>query len=228
MKWGSFVEAKQNIAEVLLREIRRKSKGVIGVSTVTDPYQPLEAQLKLTKKCLEILSANKCPTSIQTKSSLVLRDIDIITPQYFDVGVTITTMDEHLAEKLEPKASKPYERARVLGEFNARGVKTWVFFGPIIPGVNDSNEEVRQIVGVAKRTESKLLFDKLNLRDWVLESLNPFLEKMAPTVIEKLPELLAPRSDYWRKTSFTIRSLCRELGVLCEPAFPQDVDYREA
>ena len=75
--WGTFVTAKTNIPAVLERELRRTSRGVVGISTVTDPYQPAESKLKLTRSCLEVLLAKQFPVCIQTKSALVLRDIDL-------------------------------------------------------------------------------------------------------------------------------------------------------
>jgi len=220
LNWGKFEKAKQNIPEVLAEELNRKPKGVIGLSTVTDPYQPLEAKLQLTKKCLEVLSNHDFPVSIQTKSDLVLRDVDLIGPGKFDVGVTITTMDQGLASKIEPRSARPDARAHALEEFASRGVETWIFLGPIIPEINDSRESIERVVEVARKTGSKLMYDKLNLRPWVLESIAPFIERERPGLIERLPKLLNLKSDWWRETSSAVKTLCVERSVRCEPAFP--------
>jgi len=220
LNWGKFVKAKQNIPEVLAEELNRKPKGVIGLSTVTDPYQPLEAKLQLTRKCLEVLSNHDFPVSIQTKSDLVLRDVDLIGPGKFDVGVTITTMDQGLASKIEPRSSRPDARAQVLEEFASRGVETWLFLGPIIPEINDSWGSLEQVVEVARKTGSKLMYDKLNLRAWVLESITPFVERERPGLIKRLPALLNLKSDWWRETSSTVKTLCATRSVRYEPAFP--------
>jgi len=224
VNWGKFVNAKQNIAEILSNEIKRKPRGVVGVSTVTDPYQPMESKMQLTRKCLEILAKHNFPTSIQTKSILVLRDIDIIKPKKFDVGVTITTMDRDLAMKLEPRASPPDARAHVLEELAPRGFETWIFLGPIIPEINDSKESIAQVIEVAKKTKSKLMYDKLNLKQWVLESMTPFLEQEKRGLIQRLPAILSAKSDYWRKISSMVEALCKERSVLCEPAFPSSTE----
>jgi len=220
LDWGKFVKTKQNIPKVLAEELKRKPKGVIGLSTVTDPYQPIEAKLRLTRKCLEILSNHDFPVSIQTKSNLVLRDVDLIRPGKLDVGVTITTMDQGLASKIEPRSSRPDARARVLEEFASRGVETWLFLGPIIPEINDSRENIEQVVEVARKTGSKLMYDKLNLRPWVLESITPFIEGKRPGLIGRLPTLLNLKSDWWREISSIVKTLCAERSVRCEPAFP--------
>jgi len=220
LSWGRFVKAKSNILDVLSRELTRKPPKVVGVSTVTDPYQPYESRLQLTRRCLEMLSRHNFPVSIQTKSALVLRDLELIKPDNFDVGVTLTTMDPGLASRLEPRASRPDARANVLEEFASRGVKTWIFLGPIIPHVNDREDSISQIIEIASKTKSRLLFDKLNLRPWVLESMRPFMESEYPGVWDQLPELVGEKPDYWLSLSSLIRRVCANESVSCESAFP--------
>ncbi|MEM3402499.1 MAG: radical SAM protein [Candidatus Hadarchaeales archaeon] len=217
--WGKVVYPKENIVEVLAREVKKKPRGVVGISTVTDPYQPLEEKLGLTRRCAEILLANGFHVSIQTKSKLVLRDIDLLRPENSDVGVTITTMNRELAKNLEPGSSSPDERAGVLREFSAEGVETWLFLGPIIPEVNDDEIGLREVVSVAAETGSKVIYDKLNLKRWVLHRLSNFLKMERPELIESLPSLVAPGSKRWEEISARVEEICRSLGVKCEPAF---------
>jgi len=219
LSWGRFVKAKSNVLDVLSREVKRKPSRVVGVSTVTDPYQPFESRLQLTRRCIEMLSRHNFPVSIQTKSALVLRDLDLIKSDNFDVGVTLTTMDSGLASRLEPRASRPDARANVLEEFASRRVKTWIFLGPIIPYVNDREESLLQVIEVASKTRSRLLFDKLNLRPWVLESIRPFMESECPGVWDHLSELVSRKSDYWLNLSSLVRKMCADKNVLCESAF---------
>ena len=218
--WGKVVRAKQNIVEVLTREVKRKPRGVVGVSTVTDPYQPIEAKLELTRKCIEVLSKHDFPISIQTKSALVLRDIDLMVPGKTEVGVTITTMDRRLANLLESGASLPDARAKILEKFSSRGVVTWLFLGPIIPELNDSEESLRQVIEVAARTKSKVIYDKLNLKWLVMERLGPVLEKEKPGLAGRLPELTNDRSRWAYQLRSEIEKICSRLGVKCEAAFP--------
>ncbi|MBC7218638.1 MAG: radical SAM protein [Hadesarchaea archaeon] len=217
--WGKTVRVKRDIAEVLNREVNRKDIGVVGLSTVTDPYQPIEKTLELTRKCIEILSRHDFPVSIQTKSDLVLRDSDLIVPKKFDVGVTITTVNPELACLLEPRASPPDARAQVLESFSSRGVDTWIFLGPIIPETNDDDENLRKIVAIAAKTKSKILYDKLNLKQWVMERLGPVLENLKPGLAERVLTILSRGYDYRNKISSKITSICREMGVRCEAAF---------
>ena len=86
--WGEFVDIKINAADLLRVEINKKNRGRVWISGVCDPYQPLEGKYKLTRQCLEILAQNNWPVTIQTRSPLVLRDIDIIKEaQDFEVGL---------------------------------------------------------------------------------------------------------------------------------------------
>jgi len=213
LRWGRFVLVKKGLVERLAREVLRKPKGVVGLSTVTDPYQPIEARLRLTRRCLEILVRKGFPVSIQTKSKLVLRDLDLIKAGKVDVGMTITTMDDSLASMVEPRSSRPSERAEALRKLAEEGVETWVFLGPIIPRLNDSEESIRRVVEVAYETGSELIVDKLNLRKWVLESLAPLLDRLYPGLKWELPDMLRPGSGYLRALYRRVERVCRSYGI---------------
>ena len=221
LNWGHSVKPKTNIPEILRKELRGKERGVVGVSTVTDPYQPVEAKLQLTRKCLEALSESNFFVSIQTKSSLILRDLDLINPRFFEVGVSISTFRPEIAQVIEPKASIPQDRAKIVEEFSKRGVKTWIFLGPIIPSVNDKPEEFLEIVKLARKTGSYVIYDKLNLRRWVQEAMKPFFHGHNPEIFSKLGAMLKNTSDYWREKASIIEEICSHNGVICEAAFPQ-------
>src|SRR5512142_1662683 len=93
--WGEFVDVKVNAADLLRNEITRKKKAAVWVSGVCDPYQPLEGRYKLTRQCLEILAEHEWPVIIQTRSPLVLRDLDILKRgKDFEVGMSVTTADD--------------------------------------------------------------------------------------------------------------------------------------
>ncbi len=217
--WGRSVKAKTNIPEVLAKEVQQLAIGTVGVSTVTDPYQPAESKFNLTKKCLEILSKKGFPVSIQTKSDLILRDVDIIKPNGFEVGITLTTLNNDVSQRIEPGASKPDSRIQVIEEFHQRGVKTWIFLGPIIPRINDDDENVTRILEVARKTESKVLYDKLNLKAFVLERMITTLQQFEPDLIRTIPKLVETDSDWWRTVSLRIRAKSTEKSVKTEPAF---------
>ncbi|MFC1787059.1 radical SAM protein [Halobacteriota archaeon] len=103
--WGEFVDIKINAAGLLRRELKKKQVGKVWISGVCDPYQPLEKKYELTRRCLEVLLKSGWPVTIQTKSPLVLRDLELLREfDEIEVGLTITTADENIRKIFEPKA----------------------------------------------------------------------------------------------------------------------------
>ncbi len=103
--WGGFVDVKINATGLLQREVKKKQVGEVGISGVCDPYQPLEKKYELTKGCLKILLKSGWPVTIQTKSPLVLRDLELLMEfDEIEVGLTITTADENIRKIFEPNA----------------------------------------------------------------------------------------------------------------------------
>jgi DNA repair photolyase len=133
--WGSFVEAKTNIAEVLHSELYRKRRqGRALLSSVCDPYQPLEHRYQLTRACLEVLRNWGWGIDILTRSPLVTRDLDILaaTPGA-SVGFSIPTDDDEVRKVLEPNAPPIAARLSALKRLHETGIPTWVFNAPILP-----------------------------------------------------------------------------------------------
>lgn len=133
--WGEFVDAKINAPSVLKKQLEKARKGRVWISSVCDCYQPLEAKYRLTRRCLEELARKRFPVSIQTKSRLVLRDLDLIREvEEIEVGFTITTDDDRVAKLFEPGASSVNDRLDSLEKLHKKGVRTFAFVGPILPG----------------------------------------------------------------------------------------------
>ena len=117
--WGEFVDIRINAPDLLQVEIKKKKSGSVWVSGLCDPYQPLEAKYKLTRQCLKILADNDWSVIIQTRSSLVLRDMDILkAAKDFEVGLTITTADDEIRKLFEPNAPSIKERLNTLDELH--------------------------------------------------------------------------------------------------------------
>ncbi|WP_075075073.1 SPL family radical SAM protein [Longilinea arvoryzae] len=139
--WGQFVDVKINAPELLRREILRKKPDRVWVSGVCDPYQPLEAQYKITRQCLEILAQNDWPVTVQTRSPLVLRDLDILRQgRQFEAGFSVTTADDRIRGLFEPTAPPIPERIRALGELHQAGIHTYAMIAPMLPGVENLPE----------------------------------------------------------------------------------------
>ena len=212
--WGRVVYVKENVVEVLRREVRRLRRGVVGVSTTTDPYQPVEELEELARGGLEVLLSSGFRVSVQTKSPLVLRDLDLLAGhrELVDVGFTVTTLDDEVARLMEPGAPPPSARAHALRRIAAEGVRTWVFLGPILRGVNDSEESVRRVAQLSAETGSELIYDFLRLKPGLEKHLEP-LERRFPGAST------TPR--WWReRVAALVERVCGELGVRCEPSFP--------
>ena len=157
--WGSFVDVRVNAAEVLRRQLKRAGRGAVILSSVTDPYQPAEAEYHITRKCLEVLELFKFPVTILTKSPIVLRDLDIISR--FDevsVGLTITSDDDDIRKIFEPEAPPVSARIEALKKLRMAGVETYVFIGPVLP----MNPE--KLAGKIGPYADRILIDTMNYR----------------------------------------------------------------
>ena len=168
--WGGFVNVKTNIPVVLSKELRTKKPGVVAISTVTDPYQPVEKKYKLTRYCLEQLLRYDFPVCIQTKSDLILRDIDLITKfSKAEVMVSIGTLNDEHRKLLEPYASPIKDRLGVLKKYSDIGVNTSVFFGPVYPTLepNDIEEIIDAFI---ENGATEIMMDKLNMKPGIKQS----------------------------------------------------------
>ncbi len=155
--WGEFIDIKVNAPQILERELRRAKGGVVAMSTVTDPYQPIEREYRITRKCLELLLRYQYPVNILTRSPLCLRDLDLFKEfKEIEVGITITTDDEGLRRIFEPRSPSIFERVRTLELLSREGVKTYVFIGPILP--MNPIELVRMLDGLVE----EVFIDRMN------------------------------------------------------------------
>ncbi|MEE8167578.1 MAG: radical SAM protein [Candidatus Hydrothermarchaeales archaeon] len=217
-KWGNFVDVKVNISQVLKKELRRKKRGVVGIPTVTDAYQPVERRYELTRKCLGELLKHDFPICIQTKSSLVLRDIDLIKRfSQKEVGFTITTIDDSARKKYEPRASPVEERLSALEELTEEGIDTWVFLGPIMPYITNQGNDLENLIeSIARVGVKTLLVDKMRMKPGLRPKMNAFYAEHCP---ELLPLFEVLTEDYYNKVKLEVTRLCRERGLKCEPCF---------
>ena len=150
------IEAKENAPQLLEAALRSKRKRcMIGTGAMCDPYLQAEKELKLTRRCLEVISRNGFGAAVLTKSDLIMRDIDLLEQINRDskavVQMTLTTADEDLCRIIEPNVCTTARRFEVLCEMRERGIPTVVWFTPLLPFINDTEENVRAIVDYAKR-----------------------------------------------------------------------------
>jgi DNA repair photolyase len=220
-KWGSFVDTKINIAEVLSKETKKTKKGTVGIGTVTDAYQPLEKKYELTRKCLVELLKHDFPICIQTKSSLVLRDLGIIKQfSKKDIGVTVTTVDDEIRMKYEPHTSSVEEKFSVLKKFADEGIDTWMFIGPIMPHITDRDNSLHKLIEFASDCSVKtIIMDKLRLKPGLWKNINEFLEKYYPELIPRYKNILKGDTTYFKNVFLDVEKLCSKYNIKCERAF---------
>ncbi|MEW6294738.1 MAG: spore photoproduct lyase family protein [Candidatus Diapherotrites archaeon] len=203
MEWGSFVHVKANAIEVLRKELKKRKPGEIMLSSVTDPYQAIEAKYMLTRKILELLAKKNFPLSILTKNKLVLRDIDLLKKlDSIEVGLTITGLDEINQRKFEPLTSPHSERIKALRKLHEAGIKNYAFIGPILPNFTDLKKVFSDLKGIVDYA----FVDKLNLYYWVKMLMQKKLSE------EDFRKILVSES-YWNETRKEIIGLARENGI---------------
>ena len=209
------VAVKANIPALLGKEAIRK-RGVIGLSTATDPYQPMEAELELTRRCLRELVNAKAKVSVLTKSDLVLRDVDLLKMlPGAEVGITITTIEDSWAACLEPGAPPPSRRLQALKALVGEGLDCYAFIGPIMPIVTDSRAD-ELVAAIAETGCRRAMTDTLRLRPGMLERIGalPCASKLGGEFVR-----LCKDSDHLARLEGRIVDLCRGRGIEVESAF---------
>jgi DNA repair photolyase len=155
--WGEFVDVKVNAPHLLRKQLKRAKRGIVSLSTVTDPYQPLEKRYKLTRGCLEALLENQFSVSILTRSPLCLRDIDLFKQfKNIDVGFSITTHDEAVKRIFEPHSPSIHSRIEALKKLREENIGTYAFIGPMLP------LDPKPLLAMLDGLIDEVLIDKMN------------------------------------------------------------------
>ncbi|MCX7856986.1 MAG: radical SAM protein [Deltaproteobacteria bacterium] len=163
--WGNFICVKVNAPELLEKEVKKKKKGDVWISGICDPYQPIERTLRLTRTCIKILLSYGWNVYIQTKSNIILDDLDLLkSHRNVHVYFTITTVDEKVKEIFEPKAPPIHKRIEAVSRLYSEGIETHVMIAPLLLGADGLVEKLRDKV-------YSVIIDKMNYHyaDWVYE-----------------------------------------------------------
>ena len=187
------IEVKQNAPELLEKALRSKRKKcMIGTGAMCDPYMHCEEQLGLTRKCLSLIDEYGFGVAIQTKSDRILRDLDLLTSinrkAKCVVQMTLTTYDEELCRIVEPKVCTTKRRYEVLQIMRENGIPTVVWLSPILPFINDTQENLEGILEYCRRAEvyGIICFGMgLTLRQGDREYFYAALDKYFPGLHEK-------------------------------------------
>lgn len=223
------IEVKQNAPKLLEAALRSKrKKGMIGTGAMSDPYIHIEEELRMTRRCLEIILQYGFGAAIQTKSDRILQDIDLLDEinkkEKCVVQVTLTTYDDDLCRIIEPNVSNTKRRIEILEEMQKRGIPTVVWLSPILPFINDTEDNIGKILDECVRVGVKgiICFGMgLTLREGNREYYYTALDKYFPGLKRKYIntygnayELPSLNNDQLMRK---FMSVCRENNILCTP-----------
>jgi len=223
-RYGRSIRVKVNVAEVLARELGRRSwaRETVAIGAATDPYQPAEGRYRLTRACIEVLGRAASPFGLITRGPLIVRDVDVLqeAARRADVSVTfsVPTLDHEVWRKTEPGTAPPRQRLRALKTLVEAGIKAGVGMAPILPGLSDRPEQLAEVVRAARAAGATGVW--ANLLYLAPGTKEHFLEALARDWPEQLPryeELYAhgpylPRAEV-EPVRLQVRGLAREHGV---------------
>ncbi|MEP6909891.1 MAG: radical SAM protein [Actinomycetota bacterium] len=223
-RYGTSIRVKINVADVLRRELARPSweREQVTIGAATDPYQPAEGRYRLTRACLEALAEAGNPFGIITRGPMIVRDIDVLAEAARRASVSVTfsipTLDEDVWRKTEPSTAHPRQRLRAVAMLVEAGIKTGVGMAPILPGISDRPDQLRDVVkGAREAGATGVWTNLLFLRPGTREH---FLDHLA----EDWPELLPHYRRLYRGRAYLgagetkpirqqVSALAREFGV---------------
>ena len=223
------IEVKQNAPELLEKVLKSKRKKcMIGTGAMSDPYMHCEENLRLTRRCLEIILENGFGVAIQTKSDRILRDIDLLSKINSSskcvVQMTLTTYDDDLCRILEPNVCNTKRRIEVLEEMHKNGIPTIVWLTPILPFINDTEDNITAILNECVRVSVKGIIDfsmGLTLREGDREYYYAALDKHFPGMKERYIksygnayELPSPNA---KELMGLFQRICKDNGILSTP-----------
>lgn len=221
------VRAKQDALVIIRNDLRRKVKsGVVGTGAMSDPYNPFEKELQLTRHALELVDAFGFGMAIATKSTLLLRDADILESirEHSPVlcKVTVTTTDDRLAKKIEGGVSLPSERLDMIASLSSRGIFTGILMMPVLPFLEDTEENILAIVKAAHEIGARFIYGMMgvtlrdNQREWYYDRLRQLFpgEGLAEKYMKTYGNRYSCASPKARKLWELFTRECEKYGIL--------------
>ncbi len=221
-EWGTYLDVKINAPELLRKELTKLGKkfknkgfGSVFFSSVTDPYVGMEAKYKLTRSCLEVLAdfGYEDAIAIQTKSSLVTRDIDILKKlKKAAVGFTITSLEDKVSKFLEVNAPPVSARLNALKKLHDNKIKTYVFVGPILPHFINNEAKINEVLDKLQEVGvTEVWFEHINLNPKIKARLYDFLRQESPGLIPEFEK--ADTEEYREKLEKIIHQAMKARGL---------------
>ena len=222
------IEVKQNAPELLEKALKSKRKRcMIGTGAMSDPYMHCEEKILLTRKCLEIIDKHEFGVTVQTKSTRILRDIDLLKSinekAKCVVQMTMTTFDESLCRILEPNVSTTKERFEALEIFRDNGIPTVVWLSPILPFINDTRENIEGILDYCIRAGvyGILCFGmgvtlREGDREYFYDALDKHFPGMKERYIRKYGNSYELTSQSYHELMKIFHDTCKNHGIICD------------
>jgi DNA repair photolyase len=203
-KWGDFLDIKRCTKKINVSHLEDKR---IVLSSVTDAYNPFEKKYRITREILRQFVNTSTRISILTKSSLVLRDIDLFKQiPHITVGMSLNTLDDGIRKKLEPFASSIAGRIGAIKRLHEEGIRTYVFLSPMFPGITD----FKAIIAECKSFADEFWFENLNLRGSFRHAVLDYVRRSHPDLFSLYDAIYRLKdSSYWE-------TLKKEIAVFCQ------------
>ncbi len=223
-RYGTSIRVKTNVADVLRKELARASweHEHVAIGAATDPYQPAEGRYKLTRACLEALRDAANPFSIITRGPMIVRDLDVLVDAAQRASVSVTfsvpTVDNEVWKRTEPSTAHPRQRLKAVKALVDAGIKAGVGMAPILPGISDRPEQLREVVRAAREAGAtgvwaNLLFLRPGTREHFLEHLAEDWPELLPSYEELYADKAYLGAELTKPVREQVSHLAREHGI---------------
>jgi DNA repair photolyase len=229
-RYGQTIRVKVNVADVLRRELARRSwqRELVAIGAATDPYQPAEGWYRLTRRCLEALADARTPLSLVTRGPMIVRDVDVLQEASrraeVEINFSIPTLDHEVWRKTEPGTAPPQQRLRAVRTLVDAGIRAGVGMAPILPGISDRPEQLAAVVRAARDAGATHLWcNVVHLQPGTREYFLEHLSRDWPELLPRYRALFA-RTYLDRRLADPIRarvtSMRKEYGIDDRRAYP--------
>jgi DNA repair photolyase len=223
-RYGVSIRVKVNIADVLRRELGRKSwkRESVAMGAATDPYQPAEGRYRLTRACIQALAEASNPFSIITRGPMIVRDIDALAEASRRANVSVTfsipTLDEEVWRKTEPSTAHPRQRLKAVKALTEAGIRAGIGMAPILPGISDRPEQMAEVVRAAREAGACGIWTNLLfLRPGTREHFIANLQRDWPELVPEYEELYRRNAYLGAKQTRPVKQMvsdyAKEFGV---------------
>lgn len=220
-----IVRSKENVLNILKQElIKKKTKGVIGIGSMSDTYNPMERKYEITKGALELISKYNYGVAIDTKSDLILRDLDILkeinSKNNVIVKFTITTPNDELSKIIEPNVCKTSKRLNAIKTLSDNGIFTGIMMNPTLPFITDNEDDIKKLVKLAYEHDAKFIHTYMsvtlrdNQRDYYFQKLDKYFPNLKEKYIKVYGEKYNCLVPNYQKLYKTFQNECEKYGLL--------------